>query len=184
MVSATSVGWAHATMRRLRSTHGCGLDACHIGRRPPSCPPEPPVPKGRRALRFCAPDARAFHSLCNRLILQASSAWTGNGSLFVRRPGVQGPGRWRAVLPARGALLVADLHLEKSEAPGCRCRPMIRCHADRADHAGPPDRRARGLVSGRQLSRCGGCDRLLPEARAMLLALTGRDAVDVDHRQS
>jgi hypothetical protein len=79
--------------------------------------------------------------------------------------------------PARGALLVADLHLEKASwyAGGGQMLPPYDSLATLSELTAIVTRtRAREVWGlGDSFHDADGCDRLLPEARAMLLALTG-----------
>ena len=91
--------------------------------------------------------------------------------------------------PARRALLVADLHLEKASwfaARGQMLPPYdsVKTLDDLAGAVEASDAK-RGLVPGRLVSTTRhGCDRLPADARALLERLTARDGLDLDHRQS
>ena len=90
--------------------------------------------------------------------------------------------------PARRALLVADLHLEKASwfaRAGRCCRPTIR---SRRSPTSPLIAAATAAAEiwclGDSFHDRHGCDRLPGEARAMLTGADRRDALDLDHRQS
>ena len=82
--------------------------------------------------------------------------------------------------PARGALLVADLHLEKASwyAGGGQMLPPYDSLATLSELTAIVTRTGAREVwcLGDSFHDVDGCDRLLPEARAMLLALTGSTA--------
>ncbi|WP_230482859.1 ligase-associated DNA damage response endonuclease PdeM [Sphingomonas sp. Leaf21] len=79
--------------------------------------------------------------------------------------------------PARSALLVADLHLEKASwyAGGGQMLPPYDSLATLSELTAIVARTGARAVwcLGDSFHDAEGCDRLLPEARAMLLALTG-----------
>src|SRR3712207_6268981 len=80
--------------------------------------------------------------------------------------------------PAREALLVADLHLEKASwfARGGQFLPPYDSHATLTELAHEVDRTgARSLLClGDSFHDRFGCDRLSSDARSLLLELTGR----------